>query len=430
MSKRTNQCDKSPSKDELLHTVFARNAAYNIGGRGVCQIRQENTLYEVCGACVLMRPCPPEYQTKRELTPFNADYDKLPCFSPNSVEALLPENAIVPWRIDLTSKQFASLLDASMYVLPMCLSSASIEPGLLVLEHDILDKANFFVRESLPLSKSSGNTDWAKYLKQSFYCLPRFMQELEIDLRAFLANVRANLTMSTSGKVLTLVLVGDSAMLYLAMARVMKRAFGDSPKLTYKNEAWTLSGWEDATQSYAEVRKGGIMKEPNLQPPPSTMRKSAFAAAKPEEHDTPNSPASSAPEQPETKTTVWQTGYGPVVVEKAQETRAQPAEQKEETPVEEPEKTAEATEKRRTRTRKAPTEVKQCNLDAITEALGAPVQDLSPNQLEAAVEEIRGIRDLQIAATRRMANLALAIHKTTGASSAVLEEVRTLLAGK
>lgn len=49
----------------------------------------------------------------------------------------------------------------------------------------------------------------------------------------------------------------------------------------------------------------------------------------------------------------------------------------------------------------------------MTEDISAPVEDLGLDQCAAAIEEIRALRDLQIAAARRAANLAIAYGKAT-----------------
>ncbi len=85
-----------------------------------------------------------------------------------------------------------------------------------------------------------------------------------------------------------------------------------------------------------------------------------------------------------------------------------------------------ATPKKPTRTKK-PTTTVGFDFTKIMEYLGGTVEVNTTDDFDKAVAEIRGLRDLQIVIARRSANLAIEIHKTSGAAVSQVAALRELL---
>lgn len=440
---RNNEHSAQLSKDSALLRVFDDMAHSETNKRGVCQIRHGETLFDVCPFGVLMRQAPLEMCSMPEDTPFNTEYLSVSLFQPTTPSAVLPERAMAPWYRMLTGKQLALLAQPDIYVIPLCTSDVLPgTPGIALVEHDVIEHDCFYVKEIFSLEQCSGSPAYAKRLPTRInFATRHWLERLEQETGNKLQTFRSKLMISNMHNLLTLVITGDTSLLYISFSHHIARSFGDTPKIKFEDTTAILSGWEASTCSYAEVTKGETMKPVDLPVPFTVKKKTAFTQEVNEQlaaeadneanvQEAVEQPAAEPESAPATKVVQLQTPLGAVVAEESEQ-KPEPTEVSEEVPTADAQaQQNEQVERKRTRTRKTPKDVNSTDLAAVTETLGSPVQDLLPDQLEAAVEEIRAIRDLQLAATRRIANLAVAIYKTAGLSSIKLEEVKALLAGK
>lgn len=208
-------------------------------------------------------------------------------------------------------------------------------------------------------------------------------------------DLRACLMVTRLAGVPVLMLTGETSMLYLPLCRTTEKS-SLLPIVHPDGTVYVGDAWNTNTHSWKKLIKKRNTKMKGLGNP---LTKGA------------RTPAEAIVTKAEaTEPEVAEAIEAPV------ETKAEPEEAPKQAPAPEPApepvEPAEEPVARRTRTRKQAKSI-GINLAPVIEELGSDVADLETAQLDAAVEEIRALRDLQIVAARRTANIVNALYKAS-----------------
>lgn len=425
------------SKDEALKRFFQAIAGRTATARGACQIRQGETLFSVCGACVLMAPCPRQYSSQQEGVPYKLAQMSLPVLKPSNPNDVFPENVFASWCLEIPAKDVSAFRAPAMHVLTMCSNYGCFgSPCIMSVVPD--SDGTQKVLTSIPTTNCTGDPEDAARLGITFFVMPDELYSLELDTGLSLDAFKAAFMVNKRKPLPVLCLTGENSLLYTTLQQISK-PYAKAPVIVKGNERITLNAWDQATWSYVEVMKGGkiMPKYPALKSPVAPKVPKAQPKAAPV----------AAPEEPKEAPVVDVDVVKPKVDERsiqayAEELKAQESAEPQEAvedieereAVEEPVAVAtdEVQEQRikRTRTKRTANTAFDVDLTAMIEYLSSPVNELPVESMDAAMEEIRQIRDLQIAAARRSANLMIAMHKVCRPSVDALEDIKKALSGK
>lgn len=310
--------------------------------------------------------------------------------------------------------------------------------------------------------------------------IPSEVASTLVDYKTTLARFTSDIRRAKLKDVLVLMMRSATGMLYVTtnMAtepKTLDNVFSPVTGLTYCGD-----GWDDKLKSFKNlVRKKGVKKMKGLPnptigrnakaaplPPPKAhteepaeadgipMGEAADTVAaakiavplpkpvsKPEAEVEPEQPAAAelAKEVPDTDQEVneameqAQQTEPENVQDTSQEVTAQPdavednkgeeTEQLPQSAVEQPK------EQKRQRRRKEPSKV-GFDFTEVLEYTSSPVDDIQAEDIEKAEAEMRNLRDLMIAASRRMANIALKITETSKDAVISMAKVQELLGGR
>lgn len=317
-----------------------------------------------------------------------------------------------------------------------------------------------------------------------FHTMPLRLSSIPSEVASTLVDYKTNLARFTSEirraklkDVIVLMLRSATGMLYVTTStatapKSLDHVFNPATGLTYCGD-----GWDDKLKSFKNlVRKKGVKKMKGL--PNPTIGRNAKAAPLPPPKTHKEEPAEAdripmgevadavaatriavpipkpvtAPAQPETPAAAAltkevqdddtevneameqaQQTEPDISQDTAQETTVQPddaegvkvaaPEQASQSAVEQPK------EQKRQRRRKEPSKV-GFDFTEVLEYTSSPVDDIQAEDIEKAETEMRNLRDLMIAASRRMANIALKITETSKDAVISMAKVQELLGGR
>ena len=419
------------TKDEGLKRMFQAVADRTAQSRGACQIRQGETMYSVCGACVLMAPCPDQYRKQPEGKPCKLAQTSLPVFTPRNPTAVYPENVFASWCLEIPAKDVAAFRAPNTHILTMCRDYGCLEtPSIMAVQSR--DNAEHQVLATIPIANGTGNQDEAAKLGISFFVMPDEFEILEKGTGFKLDAFKAAFMVSRRAPMPVICLTGDDALLYMTLQQITK-PFSKAPIIVLGNDKVTLSAWDQTTLAYAEIfKEGELMPKYKLQSPVAARGLKATPVP-PIEAEIEYEELTEAKEQEQVKLhkAVLEDAHEQQQEQQEQQQQPEP-EQKTEPVVEQPEPESgdTQTKAKRTRTKRPANTTFDVDMSALIEYLSSPVDDLPVEMIDAAMDEIRQIRDLQIAAARRSANLMIAMHKICRPSVEALEEIRKALSGK
>lgn len=463
---------KEKEDDDIMRQIFHGIAMRTAGVRGASKVLVQGEIYHLCPACVY-KGIPDAAEAEQPESKFIQYDEELPCLTTSELTGFRPEVLLDCGAIPITQDSCPELLTADPDIwITMCRKAPSGEPGMLllkkqeqtgvleILREEPFPAASFF--HTLPLRLSSIPSEVASTLVDYKTTLARFTSEIR---RAKLKDVVVLMMRSATG------------MLYVTMntatePKSLDHVFSPATGLTYCGD-----GWDDKLKSFKNlVRKKGVKKMKGL--PNPTIGRNAKAAPLPPPKTHKEEPADddcipmgevadavaasriavpipkpvTAPAQPETPAAAdlakevqdddkevneameqAQQTEPDIVQEAAQEATVQP-DDAEGVKVEAPEPASQPAveqpkEQKRQRRRKEPSKV-GFDFTEVLEYTSSPVDDIQAEDIEKAEAEMRNLRDLMIAASRRMANIALKITETSKDAVVSMAKVQELLGGR
>ena len=463
---------KEKEDDDIMRQIFHGIAMRTAGVRGASKVLVQGEIYHLCPACVY-KGIPDANEAEQPESQFIQYDEELPCLTTSEITGFRPEVLLDCGAIPITRDSCPELLTAGPDIwITMCKKAPSGDPGMLLLKKqeqtDVLEilreepfpEASFF--HTLPLRLSSIPSEVASTLVDYKTTLARFTSEIR---RAKLKDVIVLMLRSATGMLYVTTNVATGP-------KTLDNVFSPVTGLTYCGD-----GWDDKTKTFKNlVRKKGVKKMKGL--PNPTIGRNAKAAPLPPPKTHTEEPAEAdsipmgeiadavaatkiavsipkpvtAPAQPEAPAAAdlakevqdddkevneameqAQQAEPDTAQDTAQEATAQ-SEAVEDVKVEEPEQVSQAAveqpkEQKRQRRRKEPSKV-GFDFTEVIEYTSSPVDDIQAEDIEKAEAEMRNLRDLMIAASRRMANIALKITETSKDAVISMAKVQELLGGR
>lgn len=463
---------KEKEDDDIMRQIFHGVAMRTAGVRGASKVLVQGEIYHLCPACVY-KGIPDADEAEQPESQFIQYDEELPCLTTSELTGFRPEVLLDCGAIPITQDSCPELLTADPDIwIAMCRKAPSGEPGMLLLKKQgqtgILDilreepfpEASFF--HTLPLRLSSIPSEVASTLVDYKTTLARFTSEIR---RAKLKDVVVLMLRSATGMLYVTTNVATGP-------KTLDNVFSPVTGLTYCGD-----GWDDKLKSFKNlVRKKGVKKMKGL--PNPTIGRNAKAAPLPPPKTHTEEPAEAdripmgeaadavaatriavpipkpvtAPAQPEPPAAAdlvkevqdddkevneameqAQQTEPDSAQDTAQEAMVQP-DDAEDVKVEAPEQASQSAveqpkEQKRQRRRKEPSKV-GFDFTEVLEYTSSPVDDIQAEDIEKAEAEMRNLRDLMIAASRRMANIALKITETSKDAVISMAKVQELLGGR
>lgn len=463
---------KEKEDDDIMRQIFHGVAMRTAGVRGASKVLVQGEIYHLCPACVY-KGIPDADEAEQPESQFIQYDEELPCLTTSEITGFRPEVLLDCGAIPITQDSCPELLTADPDIwIAMCRKAPSGDPGMLLLKKqeqtDVLEilreetfpEASFF--HTLPLRLSSIPSEVASTLVDYKTTLARFTSEIR---RAKLKDVIVLMMRSATGMLYVTTNVATGP-------KTLDNVFSPVTGLTYCGD-----GWDDKTKTFKNlVRKKGVKKMKGL--PNPTIGRNAKAAPLPPPKTHTEEPAEAdgipmgevadavaatkiavsipkpvtAPAQPEAPAAAdlakevqdddkevneameqAQQAEPDTAQDTAQEATVQP-DDAEGVKVAAPEQVSQAVveqskEQKRQRRRKEPSKV-GFDFTEVIEYTSSPVDDIQAEDIEKAEAEMRNLRDLMIAASRRMANIALKITETSKDAVISMAKVQELLGGR
>ena len=366
------------SKDDALQTLFHIIAKRTSSETGACRIRNGDVLYLVCGCCVLSKACPKELMTLPNGVSQPLSGTNLPLRHVKSSNVVSPEALL---KACFTYEYDTPLFDRTAFF-PMA-------DGLAVLQKEEEDNTYTYIR-TLDYKQPK--------LVPSLYVFQFEISSILGLIRYTFADMKGSLGFNSQTSSLVTVLTGDTSLLYMVMPKLRRRSGESLPRIKRDNKWYVLDGWSDERLAYTEIKEDTMPRSAILQNPIEARKKQVEGIEEPTLPAVPSVPAEPVEEVAK-----------PAPVPEAPAEVAAPVAAPVAEAVQEPARPE--AERTRKRQRRPAASVGGKDFSDVIEYLSSGVEALPPEDIGSALEEIRAIRDLQIAAARRAANLTLAVHK-------------------
>lgn len=378
-------------KDNCLRHIFDVLALKNASERsGACKYRTPDEIYWASSVAVFKgMPLDSELELpENTVQPYDSE---LLTLNIGDLSKIRPEVMLHNDSVPLTNEELQP--DSSLLALA---DPPVMAPGLWSLKNN---GKTYAFRYLVPIEEGS------KLLQLPIQpiAVPAEVSQMLKEDGYTADDLRACLMVTRLAGVPVLMLTGETSMLYLPLCRTTEKS-SLLPIVHPDGTVYVGDAWNNNTHSWKKLIKKRNTKMKGLGNP---LTKGA------------RTPAEAIVTKAEaTEPEVAEAIEAPV------ETKAEPEEAPKQAPAPEPApehapepapelvEHAEEPVARRTRTRKQAKSV-GINLAPVIEELGSDVADLETAQLDAAVEEIRALRDLQVAAARRTANIVNALYKAS-----------------
>lgn len=382
-------------KDNCLRHIFDVLALKNASERsGACKYRTPDEIYWASSVAVFKgMPLDSELDLpENTVQPYDSE---LPTLNIGDLSKIRPEVMLYNDSVPLTNEELQP--DSSLLALA---DPPVLAPGLWSLKNNVKTYAFRYlvpVEEGskllqLPIQPIAVPAEVSQMLKEDGYTAD--------DLRACLMVTRL-------AGVPVLMLTGETSMLYLPLCRTTEKS-SLLPIVHPDGTVYVGDAWNNNTHSWKKLIKKRNTKMKGLGNPLTKGARTPAEAIVTKAEATEPEVAEAIEAPVETKAEPEEAPKQAPAPEPAPEHAPEPAPESAPEPVEH----AEEPVARRTRTRKQAKSV-GINLAPVIEELGSDVADLETAQLDAAVEEIRALRDLQVAAARRTANIVNALYKAS-----------------
>lgn len=376
-------------KDNCLRHIFDVLALKSAAERsGACKYRTPDEIYWASSVAVFKgMPLDSELELpENTVQPYDSE---LLTLNIGDLSKIRPEVMLYNDSVPLTNEELQP--DSSLLALA---EPPAMAPGLWSLKNN---GKTYAFRYLVPIEEGS------KLLQLPIQpiAVPAEVSQMLKEDGYTADDLRACLMVTRLAGIPVLMLTGETGMLYLPLCRTTEKS-SLLPIVHPDGTVYVGDAWNTNTHSWKKLIKKRNTKMKGLgNPLTKGARTSAEAIVTKAE--------ATEPEVAE-------------AVEAPVETKAEPEEAPKPSlapePTQEPEPSPELVEQaeepvaRRTRTRKQAKSV-GINLAPVIEELGSDVAELETAQLDAAVEEIRALRDLQIVAARRTANIVNALYKAS-----------------
>lgn len=453
-------------KDDAMRQLFHGVAMRTAGVRGACKVLVQGEIYHLCPACVY-KGIPNEEEINQAEDKFVPYDDELPCLTTSELSSFRPEVLLDYGSIPVNQETCPELLTVpeDVFLVP-CRKAPSGVSGVVVVKK--ATRAQYELLREIPYPEDS----FFHTLPVRVVSMPSEISSTLKDFNFTLQDFKAELRRAKLKDFIVLMLRTETSMVYVTTSHMnepnsLDSVFDPASGITYCGD-----GWDDKSKAYKNlVKKKGTKKVKGLAnpligarkaktaplPPPATPveeqpaegipmgpKADANAAAQAaasnpvpavpaavlavevpdtdEEVNKAMEQASAAPEPP-VQEPAPQQDPAPAV----QETTPQEEPVKEE-PVQEPKQEDQTQPRKPTRRRKEPAKV-GFDFTNIMEYIGAPVDEIKAEDIEKAETEMRNLRDLMIAAARRMANISLKITESSKDAVISMAKVQELLGG-
>lgn len=377
-------------KDNCLRHIFDVLALKNAAERsGACKYRTPDEIYWASSVAVFKgMPLESELDLpENTVQPYDSE---LPTLNIGDLSKIRPEVMLYNDSVPLTNEELQP--DSSLLALA---DPPVMAPGLWSLKNNV---KTYAFRYLVPVEEGS------KLLQLPIQpiAVPAEVSQMMKEDGYTADDLRACLMVTRLAGVPVLMLTGETSMLYLPLCRTTEKS-SLLPIVHPDGTVYVGDAWNNNTHSWKKLIKKRNTKMKGLGNPltkgartPAEAIVTKAEATEPEVAEAIEAPVETKAEPEEAPKQAPAPEPAPEPVEHAPE------------PVEH----AEEPVARRTRTRKQAKSV-GINLAPVIEELGSDVADLETAQLDAAVEEIRALRDLQVAAARRTANIVNALYKAS-----------------
>lgn len=440
--------DKDVILRQLFDLMVMTHYSAEKPGNGASKVLAHGAEYYVCPGCAMQcEPYSADVDTMKEnvLYPYDEE-EKVPLFTVTDLNRLRPEVSLESESLKLKDAHLEYCSDH------YCLLPVNKPPfgkqGFWLLEKDDDMQAFKYIR-TIPF----GATKFMRNVHMAAYTLPVLIGDHLKSIGLKLADLNGSISCSRLANIAALVLHGDVALFWMALT-VVPVSFPGYQRIIVEDDIYACDGLEDldiATSRgtktfsrYKSIKKKGKIDMDKLGNP-YPEKKSALAASMPKASAlvsaaSPNDKeiteaVQTAPEGMPSGTLLPSTPQPeptaevPVTSVPADETTVAPATASQsipkatyvggpdrteapdasESPVEiteQPEEKEQPAEKPKAKRRtKSATAAGGFDLESVIEYLGSPVQDVGVGDIETVLAEIRSLRDIQITAARRSANL-------------------------
>ena len=437
-------------KDNVLRQVFATIATTNSGdpkkGAGVCVL--DGMEYDICHTCVLQIDPLDCYKDAKDGEMM--DFDEIPPLRLSDPTRVKPEILLDADSVPLDKAQAGLLLQPDTYMIPALKQLPKAPAGLWLVSAYNAGGYGSYVLKACVKAEKVPNMAAMKILAYSVTPeLAGVVEEYGVDIMELNPCIRqTRLQMQP-----VLVLTGETGLLYTPLRR---RSDSDSIRVVSMPELGINvygDAWSDETQAYRKliVKKELVMKGMLGNPLAAKKPDAIKPVVKPEEEKAEPAEVEQADgSQPEVAAavaaqvdaSVKPAEDGVTEAEEAvqAEAEAEPAAEEAaaaETAEEqaEPEaKPAQAKEEKpkAQRTQKPVQKggVGAIDLKRALEILNTTVASITPPEYEKALNALRMLRDIQIAAARLETNIALAIAEPSQKAMQAVAEFQKMLGGK
>lgn len=392
--------------DKVLRELFAtimKRVSQEPDSRGACKYLSQGEIYHLCPSCVY-KGMPTEAELELPENEATAYMSIEPILQITDINKVRPEVLLDRESIPLTACNASELQTGgeSVAIVP-CAKPPLGEPGLWLIEP--LDDGDKYL----------GTIEYgdAKLLKELATVKLQLPPEISAILKKYnlsLADLKGELMRTKLNNVPVIMFSSETSLMYVTLT-----AYTDPKDLaTIVDPATGLvysgDGWNDKTRSYKTIKRNKGQKMKGLANP--LTGKKATKLPEPEQAD--------VEEKAEAKA-------APVLAKPAAPKlgaaiKAEPAPE----PAPDPDPEPEPATAKRTRKKREAVEL-GFDFTAVNEYLGSNVAELDDASADKALDELRNLRDIQIAIARRMVNITTEMSKASKASMEKLEALRIML---
>lgn len=404
--------------DKVLRELFAtimKRVSQEPDSRGACKYLSQGEIYHLCPSCVY-KGMPTKAELELPENEATAYMPIEPTLQITDINKVRPEVLLDRESIPLTACNASELQTGgeSVAIVP-CAKPPLGEPGLWLIE------------PSDDGAKYLGTIEYgdAKLLKELATVKLQLPPEISAILKKYnlsLADLKGELMRTKLNNVPVIMFSSETSLMYVTLT-----AYTDSKDLaTIVDPATGLvysgDGWNDKTRRYKTIKRNKGQKMKGLANP--LTGKKATKLPEPEQADVEEkaeakaAPVLSKPAAPK---------LGAAIKAAPEPTpEPEPAPTPEPEPSPEPAPEPEPAPAKRTRKKREAVDL-GFDFTDVNEYLGSNVAELDDASADKALEELRNLRDIQIAISRRMVNITTEMSKASKASMEKLEALRTML---
>ena len=434
-------------KDNVLRQVFATIATTNSGepkkGAGVCIMGGME--YDICHTCVLQIDPLDCYKDAKDGEMM--DFDEIPPLRLSDPTRVKPEILLDADSVPLGKAQAELLLQADMYMIPALKQLPKAPTGFWLVSAYNAGGYGAYVLKDCVKAEKVPNMEQMKILAYSVTPeLAGVLEECGADIMELNPCIRQTRLQLQP----VLVLTGETGLLYTPLRR---RSDSDSIRVVSMPELGINvygDAWSDETQAYRKliVKKELVMKGMLGNPLAAKKQDAIKPVAKPAEEAEPAEVEQADGSQPEVAAAVAaqvdasvkpaddgvteaeEQALSADPAEEAEATEGAPAEEKAEAPAEAAPAKEEKPKMQRTQKPVQKGGVGAIDLKRALEILSTTVAAIAPAEYEKALNAIRMLRDIQIAAARLETNIALGIAEPSQKAMQAVAEFQKMLGGK